>query len=231
MTRSRENWHPVAPPLPAAAGKVLQVTTVEELFDAADTVSPGDTIEIADGHYLLPTVFTIRTDDVCVRSASGDRDAVILDGNHSDHGELFAFTECHRVSVADLTIQNVLHNGFKLNANIGRSVRAIVLHNCVIRNVWQRYQRHLFVQSRVRSGNKPATNTAVENEMLALRGQQHGRGAELTFWTGFMLGGAMTLDAPNPAHAGDMYDLDSVGGADSGGDIGGSIGGGLGGDM
>jgi hypothetical protein len=100
-----------------------------------------------------------------------------------------------------------------------------------IRNIWQRYKMHLFVQSRVRSGDKPPENAAVENEMLALRGQQHGRGAELTFWTGFMLGGAMTLDAPNLAHAGDMYDLDSVGGADSGGDIGGSIGGGLGGDI
>ena len=99
-----------------------------------------------------------------------------------------------------------------------------------IHRVWQRYQMRMFIQSRPR--NEPeAANTAVENEMLALRGKQLGRGAELTFWTGFVLGGAMALDAPNPAHAGDMYDLDSVGGADSGGDIGGSMGGGVGGDM
>jgi hypothetical protein len=100
-----------------------------------------------------------------------------------------------------------------------------------IRNVWQRYQIQMLMQSRPRSDSNGAANSAVENEMLALRGQQHGRGAELTFWTGFMMGGAMTLDAPNPAHAGDMSELGGIGGADSGGDIGGSIGGGLGGDM
>lgn len=99
-----------------------------------------------------------------------------------------------------------------------------------IHKVWQRYQMRVLIQSRPR--NVPeASNSAVENEMLALRGKQHGRGVELTFWTGFVMGGAMAMDAPNPAHAGDMYELDSVGGADSGGDIGGSIGGGLGGDM
>lgn len=99
-----------------------------------------------------------------------------------------------------------------------------------IHHVWKRYKLRLAIQSRPR--NEPeAANSAIENEMLALHGTQHGRGAELTFWTGFVLGGAMAMDAPNPAHAGDMHDLDSVGGADSGGDIGGSLGGGFGGDM
>jgi hypothetical protein len=96
-----------------------------------------------------------------------------------------------------------------------------------VHKVWQRFQIQQMMQSRPR--NTPtAANAAVENEMLALRGQQHGRGAELMFWTGFMLGGAMATDAPNPAHAGDMSEL---GGADGSGDIGGGLGGGLGGDM
>ena len=57
--------------------------------------------------------------------------------------------------------------------------------------LWNRYQVHVMVR------NQPANrNIAVENEMLALRGQQHRRGAELTFWTGFMLGGAMVADSP-----------------------------------
>ena len=89
------------------------------MFAAAQTVQHGGTIEIADGHYMMPTVFTMRTDDVCIRSASGDRDAVVLDGAQSDHGELMGFTECHRVTVANLTIQNCIHN-------------------CVARNIWQR---------------------------------------------------------------------------------------------
>jgi len=114
------------------------VTTVEELFAAAQKVEPGETILIAEGHYMLPQVFTITTDRVTVRGESGDRDRVILDGAKSTHGELFGFTECHGATVADLTIQNIMHNGFKLNANIGRSVGGVTIYNCVIHNIWQR---------------------------------------------------------------------------------------------
>jgi len=57
-----------------------------------------------------------------------------------------------------------------------------------IKNLWHRYQVHTMVH------RMPANrNVAVENEMLALRGQQHGRGAELTFWTGFMMGAPWRL--------------------------------------
>ena len=87
-----------------------------------------------------------------------------------------------------------------------------------IRNLWHRYQVHKMVQQRPES-----RNTAVENEMLALRGHQHARGAELTFWTGFMMGGAMMADAP-AAHAGDGGDA-AMSGIEGGMDIGGGFGG------
>lgn len=87
-----------------------------------------------------------------------------------------------------------------------------------ISNFWRRYQVHTMVQ------NRPVDrNIAVENEMLALRGKQHGRGAELTFWTGFMLGGALAADAPM-AQAGDGGDA-AIGGGEGGADIGGGFGG------
>jgi hypothetical protein len=99
-----------------------------------------------------------------------------------------------------------------------------------IHNVWKRYQLRVAIQSR--SCKEPAAaNSAIENEMLALRDKQHSRGFKLTFWTGFVLGGALAMDAPNLAQAGNMHELDSFGGADSGGDIGGSLGGVFGGDM
>ena len=131
-------WHPQAPAMPQPSGPTLHVASTEALFEAADTVDPGTTILIADGHYFLPGVFTITTDRVTIRSASGQRHSVILDGADSAHGELFGFTECHQVTVADLTIQNIMDNGFKLNGNIGRSVKGITIHNCVIHNIWQR---------------------------------------------------------------------------------------------
>ncbi|MBT4502347.1 MAG: hypothetical protein HOC74_31730, partial [Gemmatimonadetes bacterium] len=115
MDMLSQSWYPQPPPLPSPAGKTIRVTTVEELFAAARNVQPGETILIADGHYMMPTVFTITTDRVIVRSESGDRDKVVLDGADSAHGELFGFTECHGSTVADLTIQNIMHNGFKFN--------------------------------------------------------------------------------------------------------------------
>lgn len=88
-----------------------------------------------------------------------------------------------------------------------------------IRNLWARYQVHTMVH------RIPANrNLAVENEMLALRGQQHGRGAELTFWTGFMMGGALAADSP-AAHAGGGGEEAGIGGIEGGMDVGGDFGG------
>ena len=86
-----------------------------------------------------------------------------------------------------------------------------------IRNLWRRYQA-------VQVAQRAPVNPAVENEMLALRGHQHGRGAELTFWTGFMLGGAMLTDTP--VSAGEGSDM-GIGVAEGGMDIGGGFGGDL----
>ncbi len=87
-----------------------------------------------------------------------------------------------------------------------------------IRNLWRRYQVHTMVQNR-----RVDRNIAVENEMLALRGKQHGCGAEMTFWTGFMMGGALVADAPM-AQAGNGGET-ATGGGESGMDSGGGFGG------
>ena len=53
-----------------------------QLVAAVDTAVPGDTILIADGTYDLNGAFLwVDTPGITLRSASGDRDAVILDGN------------------------------------------------------------------------------------------------------------------------------------------------------
>jgi copper-binding protein NosD len=129
-------WYPQAPPLPSPTGKVIRVASVDALYGAADRIAPGGTILIADGHYMMPTCFDIHTDGVTVRSESGARSKVILDGAQSEHIELFAFTNCHEVTAADLTIQNIRCNGFKINGNLHTS--AVAIHNCVIHNIWQR---------------------------------------------------------------------------------------------
>jgi hypothetical protein len=129
-------WFPKAPPLPKPQGQVIRVESVEQLFQAAGDVKPGGTILLADGHYMMPRYFELRTDNVTLRSASGDRTKVVLDGARSQHGELVGITACSGVTIADLTIQNIKHNGFKLNSD--KNVQRVTIYNCVIHNIWQR---------------------------------------------------------------------------------------------
>lgn len=115
---------------------MLRVTDVEQLYRAAAKVQPGGTILLADGHYHMPYFFELHTDHVTLRSESSRREQVVLDGQHSRDGELVAITGCSGVTIADLTIQNVKWNGFKLNSD--RLATRVTIYNCVIHNVWQR---------------------------------------------------------------------------------------------
>ncbi len=130
------DWFPKAPALPKPTGQVIRVTTVQQLLQSVKTVRPGGTILIADGHYHLPTYFEITTDRVTMRSASGDRHKVILDGARSRHGEILGIAGCKGVTIADLTIANTKWNGFKINSHA--DTHSVTLHNCVIHNIWQR---------------------------------------------------------------------------------------------
>lgn len=150
----RQPWFRKAPPLPKPAGQVIRVMTVEELFRAAEAVKPGGTILVADGRYEMPRTLELRTDDVTLRGESGDRDKVILDGAGSRHGELVGITGCSGVTVADLTIQNIRHNGFKINSD--RFATKVTIYNCVIRNIWERGVKGPMVRPEDRAKFRPS---------------------------------------------------------------------------
>ena len=64
-------------------GDTIVVETVGELLDAVDTAGPGTTILVADGTYELDGAWLrLDTPGVMLRSLSGDREAVVLDGNY-----------------------------------------------------------------------------------------------------------------------------------------------------
>jgi len=131
-----QSWFPAAPPLPQPQGKTVQVATVDELIKAIEQARAGQTILVADGHYLMPRYAEIRANDVTLRSASGQRQRVILDGDESRHGELLGVRACSGVTIADLTIQNIRANGFKINSET--NVQRLTIYNCIIHNIWQR---------------------------------------------------------------------------------------------
>jgi len=126
----------LAPKLPPPEGPTIRVKTVNELYRAAESVPPGGTILVADGHYVLPRRLDIRTNHVTLRGESGQRHRVILDGGPNALGELLAVHACSDVTIADLTVQNVRWNGIKLDTDSG--VHRVTIHNCIIHNVWQR---------------------------------------------------------------------------------------------
>jgi len=147
-------WFPKAPPLPEPAGQVIRVTNVDELFRAADEVGPDGTILLADGHYKMPRYFDLHTDNVTLRGASGRRENVVLDGAESRHGELVGVTGCSGVTIADLTIQNIKWNGFKINSN--RRATRVTIHNCIIHNIWQRGVKGVGVPKEDRQHFRPS---------------------------------------------------------------------------
>ncbi|MBC8217465.1 MAG: right-handed parallel beta-helix repeat-containing protein [Planctomycetes bacterium] len=132
----RQPWFPKAPALPSPKGQVMEVSNVPELIKALDEVEVGGTIYLADGHYMMPRYVEIRTDNISLRGKSGRPERVIIDGAESRHGELIGITSCSGVTIADLTIQNIRYNGFKINSQT--NVQDLTIYNCIIHNIWQR---------------------------------------------------------------------------------------------
>ncbi len=96
------------PPLPRAEGAVTTVSTAEELWRAvvADK-TPNRTVLLEDGTYDLGGLaareqsFWLDTPGLSIRSASGNRDAVILD---LDYGQRALTVAASNITIADLTI-------------------------------------------------------------------------------------------------------------------------------
>ena len=85
---------------------------------------------------MMPQYVRISADNVTLRSASGQRERVMIDGAESRHRELLGISACSGVTIADLTIQNIQCNGFKINSD--SNVQNLTIYNCIIHNIWQR---------------------------------------------------------------------------------------------
>ena len=146
-------WFPKAPALPAAKGATVEVSDVPGLIEALSNATPGQTILLADGHYMMDRYVEISADNVTLRSASGRRERVIIDGAQSRHRELLGISACSGVTIADLTIQNIRCNGFKINSNT--NVQKLTIYNCIIHNIWQRGIKGVKVPKENRAAERP----------------------------------------------------------------------------
>jgi hypothetical protein len=153
LTPPTQEWFPKAPALSPPQGDVVEVSTVERLIEAIEQARAGQTILVADGHYLMPRYIEIRADRVTLRGASGRRERVVLDGVQSMHGELLGVRSCSDVTIANLTIQNIRFNGFKINSD--SNVQRLTIHNCIIHNIWQRGVKGVKVPEQDREALRP----------------------------------------------------------------------------
>jgi hypothetical protein len=148
-----QKWFPKAPALPKANGPTVLVSDVRELMDALNNAKAGQTILIEDGHYMMPRYVEISADNVTLRSASGHRERVIIDGAESRHREILGVRACSGVTIADLTIQNIQCNGFKINSET--NVQNLTIYNCIIHNIWQRGVKGVRVPKEDRDAIRP----------------------------------------------------------------------------
>ena len=116
------------PALPPPAGNIIDVASVSALQNAVNTAAPNDTIRIADGIYNLDGVYLrIDVPGVTLRSASGNRDAVVLDGNYITT-EIIQVVASN-VTIADLTIREARHHPIHVMPSSGADTLYTLIYN------------------------------------------------------------------------------------------------------
>jgi hypothetical protein len=113
---SHEAWGagPACPPLgPPPDGDVIINVTPAEASDLPSIVSAAashTTILLADGYYPIPSFLRFNNPYVTLRSASGERDAVVLDAGYSSGAAELAYVDVDHITIADLTLQRVWYH-------------------------------------------------------------------------------------------------------------------------
>lgn len=116
------------PPLPPPTGATVLVAGVAALEDAVNNATPGLTILIADDVYALNGVYLrIDVPNVTLRSASGNREAVVLDGD-------YVTTEIVQVvasgvTIADLTLREAYDHPIHVMSTDGADTVDTLIYN------------------------------------------------------------------------------------------------------
>jgi len=128
-------------PLTLTRGDVRHVANVTELkasLEAANRAKVPATLLLADGTYLLDVpVLDLQCPGLVIRSAKGDRDAVIVRG--PDEGPQATVRDVFLVSandvvIADLTLGSCRYHGVQVRGESPFDVSGLRVHNCRIVN-------------------------------------------------------------------------------------------------
>jgi hypothetical protein len=128
-------------PLTLTRGNIRHVASVAELkavLEAANRTKTTATLLLADGTYVLDVpALDLQCPGLAIRSANGNRDAVIVRG--PDEGPQAAVANVFLVSandvvIADLTLGWCRHHGIQVRGESPFDVSGLRVHNCRIVN-------------------------------------------------------------------------------------------------
>lgn len=130
----------VAPPefsgcaaLSESVGSVSSVSTVSELRQAISRANSdgNSTILIEDGVYTLDTGIQITGNNIMIRSASGKRSGVILQGQgmYGSTSHIF-WVQGDNITIADMTLRRVANHAVQIHGEAGAD--RTLLHNLLI---------------------------------------------------------------------------------------------------
>ena len=116
--------------------RILKLSPRDDLPKAVLSARPGTTILLADGIYRLKGPLPFLKPDVRLRSASGDRDKVILDG-HKEAGKPkrencltdVIVVRASDVTLADLSVRHAGCHGIHISPQPSGNIRNIVMRN------------------------------------------------------------------------------------------------------
>ena len=116
------------PALPAPSGTVVHVSTVAALVAAVNNAAAGTTILLADGTYALDGEYLrFEVPGVTLRSASGNREAVVLDGNYLTT-EIIQIV-ASGVTIADLTLREAYYHPIHVTSTSGSHTLNTMIYN------------------------------------------------------------------------------------------------------
>jgi hypothetical protein len=128
---------PGCDPLPPPQGTVVDVDPDDagQLRAIVAAAATGTTIRLSDGLYELDdgdfsSRLSFNTPGVTLRSASGNREGVVLDGAYLTN-ELISI-QASNVVIADLTVKRAYDHPIHVSGSSAGSISGVVLHNLAI---------------------------------------------------------------------------------------------------
>lgn len=131
MVASPSSAQPPCAPLPPPSGTIIEVqpSQANQLQAIVAGASSGTTLLLSDGLYDMSgeNWLSFATPGVTMRSASGNRDAVVLDGANTT-AEL-ASIHASNVVIADLTLKRAYHHPIHISGSPGHPITGVTIHN------------------------------------------------------------------------------------------------------